>query len=385
MIRSWRAWSNPYRTAITTSSLLRPPAQCRRPAAPPPSLLLHPNGQRFFASISTLNHELIAYINQPIANISGLNCARLYIYLTPTSIRHAKIFYCEDLKTPFPDGTRGYFYYLQDPRFPLVDGAVRFRVLPEDKIEFDAEGGEDLRTPDGKVWERTLYFIHRRKDTSLLEKLILEKLVHADAKEVHRAYVTEHNRKQEARQPREGWNWSVDSRMALENCRLFSKDDMFELDLSRACHYFHIGDPDSDSDIDTKLDLWYIFRDRRSMHKLESSHGLAPYQGKITARFELTSLLDSKRKLRTYIVIRVLEITEPITPTPLVEKYDGYVHAPALGQLLGRGLHSGEGEAIAGNAAMLWKLPLDSPRGTKLQPLFTEMGMEMKVQEVTWQ
>uniref|UniRef100_A0A8H7XJ12 Uncharacterized protein n=1 Tax=Psilocybe cubensis TaxID=181762 RepID=A0A8H7XJ12_PSICU len=439
--------------------------------------------QRKFSTLTTFNHDLIEFTNQPILNLSAQTYAHLRVYFTPTTIKGTKFFYVEKRNIPFPDGTRGFFYYRQDPRFPLIDGAVRFRVVPPDADTFDAPGAEDLRTPDGKTWQRKLFFIYLRRDKTVLDKLEAEKLVHRDARSLHLTFVKRFNRQKSVkrlladetlsdkerewaelraqmvrerrdseplprrprapstrgrgRPPRPHRKVKVrpdpattvipaglkrrrtDERVALEYCRLYTPNDTFTIDLSRVCLYLHVGKPNTP--IDTRLDIYYIFRDKRDMYTQESSHGVAPYSvvqfvqygadsypspGKITARFELKTMPDSKNQPRTYFFIRVVDILEPIIP--LVEGYDGFIDKPVIGRLLGRqSQRSGkgkrgadasvsasgspntsvsvsgrkkkkadvtEGEYREDKATAFWRMPVESPRGQKLLALFEEAG-----------
>ncbi|TFK38661.1 hypothetical protein BDQ12DRAFT_723009 [Crucibulum laeve] len=65
--------------------------------------------------------------------------------------RHGKVI-------PFPQETKGYFYYFQPPNLPEIAGEVRFRCMDSsDPAGF--EDGHDLRLPDRTIWRTALWRI----------------------------------------------------------------------------------------------------------------------------------------------------------------------------------------------------------------------------------
>ncbi|KAI5894915.1 uncharacterized protein SCHCODRAFT_02495232 [Schizophyllum commune H4-8] len=59
------------------------------------------------------------------------------------------------LLAPFPEGTRGFFYFYHNALHPATSG-VRFRVVPSGRPE-DFAAGHDLLTSEGVVWGPRMY------------------------------------------------------------------------------------------------------------------------------------------------------------------------------------------------------------------------------------
>ncbi|KAF8901015.1 hypothetical protein CPB84DRAFT_1730018 [Gymnopilus junonius] len=231
---------------------------------------------------------------------------------------------------PFPPGTRGYLYYQGHPRFPLIAGGVRFRVLPEGAEDFEA--GHDLQLPNGKPWVRVLNAA-LVNNPGIMAKLIEENLVLKNFMELRR------QRKLElAMRPVKPLKpiQKSHTEAGLSVNPLYKWDDTFFLDLEHtAAHFSFVKWTEK-----YPFHLWYLFRDRRPACKKTygaSNSGFAPYRGVVAAHFELSSLPEHTGD-DPHVVIRILQIVQPVSV--VVHDYDGFVNMPVEGELLSRGLGS---------------------------------------------
>ncbi|KDR71091.1 hypothetical protein GALMADRAFT_214104 [Galerina marginata CBS 339.88] len=276
-------------------------------------------------------------------------------------LRTKLFFLTTDPDLRFPEGTRGFLYYKGHRRYPLIAGSLRFRVLPEGSDDF--EMGHDLTMPDGTPWQRVLSKVGDTLPV-FIDKLVEEKLLLRNfwdlRKTVHLSQPPPNEPKRE-RKPRAKRPPPPPKPKVIRHTNLmYTKDDTFTLDLSTAHGTFSIYDPTVDSTFRT-LQLWYIFRDRRKVYQSRMGHGLVPYRGSISGRFELSTLAEHQAE-GGHIVMRILDILKPVEL--LVPDYDGFIHPPVPGELLLRGLPS---------RRRPWSVLLDeSERGLVLRKLFFE-------------
>jgi hypothetical protein len=243
---------------------------------------------------------------------------------------------------PFPDNTRGFFYYRPGPEHAPIAGEVRFRITSSaDPSSFGA--GRDLLLPSvPEPWKVHLLNILRSSSSKLhFRSLLLHQ--HQLSSELV-ASAQEHKMR----------------RLVAATPVVHSLGQPILMDLSKAVFNIRVAsgnriyDPiqlhipiDSRKDMDvapyTGTAALMLCRIRRSL--------INPCPGQIWACLE-----DAGHNGRQGFATRVLEIIEPVVPKR--EGYDGWIPAPVAGELLRR---PGGDTAIHSSLSRPLGLPLSKP------------------------
>ncbi|KAF8200139.1 hypothetical protein BJ912DRAFT_622850 [Pholiota molesta] len=185
------------------------------------------------------------------------------------------------IRTPFPEGTKGVFYYYSPAEGPELDAGVRFRIC-ESAAEF--KRGRDLLGTHGDVWgPKVLELVKHKEHEAFLalsraEQLISEALI-ADIDKL-----------------------DISRRVGLYQVHL---SDPFYLDLGqRKCHITYV----------TRAKVVQLVFPRKAF-AVGTGGNLFPLTGIIKVQFELSNLREHK-KLGPTLVIRVLDVINPIAVLP---------------------------------------------------------------------
>ncbi|KAF9812235.1 hypothetical protein IEO21_06275 [Rhodonia placenta] len=207
----------------------------------------------------------------------------------------------------FPHKARGWLYYYRPPSRPPTAGEVRFRLLPPTG-ELDFASGTDLSLRFGRLPYaiRLLEIATSTRYRTLANVLLRDQLISQD--------LLEHWKKQT--------NIRVIHRKTTQF--LFGIEDPCIINLSDDSFtpFIWLGE-----------DLFRGPRFRTQWWDLRKHMNGPAYTGQILCRLERSTLPNHAQ--RRVVVLRVLEIIEPIRP--IVPDYDGYLEPPAEGALLQRG------------------------------------------------
>ncbi|KAF8200153.1 hypothetical protein BJ912DRAFT_623021 [Pholiota molesta] len=185
------------------------------------------------------------------------------------------------IQTPFPEGTKGVFYYYSPAEGPELYAGVRFRIC-ESAAEF--KSGRDLLGTHGDVWgPKVLELVKHNKLKALLalsraDQLISEALI-ADIDKL-----------------------DIANKTGRYQVHL---SDSFYLDLAHQKHH-----------------LTYVTRAKvvrllfpRKAFAVGTGGTFFPLTGTIKVRFELSTLREHKKRGPT-LVVRVLDVVDPIAVLP---------------------------------------------------------------------
>ncbi|KAF8910490.1 hypothetical protein CPB84DRAFT_1743350 [Gymnopilus junonius] len=236
--------------------------------------------------------------------------------------RRARFFYHGSSPQKFPPGTVGTVYYLQPPPDKpslALAGEIRFRIM-SDASHFD--DGEDLKLPNGSIWQITAYNLIRAPTTwkALLSKAKEESLIDEGVVSDIQNLA---GRSQKPRRANLHYEFDQPFILDLEHPfinRLFLNRSMV--------HQFS-----------WKI-FWHLYRTSRKKTEVKLAARYVRYvryTGQLLVRFELStvpSVLSASRGPKKCLVVRVLEVMTPFRCLAFPE-YD-LLEEPIPGGLLMR-------------------------------------------------
>ncbi|KDR82904.1 hypothetical protein GALMADRAFT_238550 [Galerina marginata CBS 339.88] len=198
---------------------------------------------------------------------------------------------------PFPENTKGVFYYHEGFGQSKLSGGLRFRLC--DRLAEFSEG-QDLESTLGEPWAIDLYNICRYRSYTLLRNfLVQEGLVDEDL-------VSDLQKIPSTNFRGVRWIYSIDQAVVLN---LQQTRFSFALLTSKALKTVTIYRPVTDVCTNTRFN---------------------PYKGLVRVRFEL-STLPEHTAIGPTLVMRCLDL---LTPVECVSKaYDNFLQRPEPGQL----------------------------------------------------
>ncbi|KAF8200148.1 hypothetical protein BJ912DRAFT_1054537 [Pholiota molesta] len=250
--------------------------------------------------LRTLRSERLSAVGQEIIDLSGKAwpCAPTLINgheprCAYEYVRGARGHY---VLTPYPEGTRGFFYFHSPADGPELCAGVHFRIC-ESAAEFAR--GRDLLGVRGNVWgPKVLELVKYKVNKGFLALCRAEQLV-------DEALIDD-----------------LDRLDGLWNMKQYQYllSDPFDLNLAKS-----------------KQKIMYVTRTKAvrlvfPQQVFCSTPNFFPLTGSVKAQFELSSLPEHKA-LGPTLVIRVLDIIDPIAEDP---RYDGVPPVPVPGTLLQR-------------------------------------------------
>lgn len=114
------------------------------------------------APLLTLNPERMSLVGQERFNVSHLNRVKIPVF-PAYGVGYTS-------QSPFPPGTKGFFYYHQPPALPPTAGEMRFRIC-DDASQF--ANGKDLEVEIGEPWNIPLINIVKVSCYKEIQALLL--------------------------------------------------------------------------------------------------------------------------------------------------------------------------------------------------------------------
>ncbi|KAF8177608.1 hypothetical protein BJ912DRAFT_676624 [Pholiota molesta] len=264
--------------------------------------------------LRTLRPELLSIVGQEVIDLSGKAHSLVPILINGRVLRlnceyEDRVLGGLYRLPPFPENTRGFFYYYHPPDGPEFYAGVRFRIC-DSAAEF--EHGRDLLDPRGDVWGPKILALVKNKECegflSLLraENMIDEGLV----RDIHKLDNSRNMRKSQ-----------------------YSLFEPFHLNVAQSKRV---------STYVTRAKVIRLCFPQKIFGVQTNNRVSFPLTGTIKVQFELSDLPEHK-ELGPTLVIRVLDIVEPIALDPL---YYGKTipPIPVPGTLLHRTAHGGSGK-----------------------------------------
>ncbi|KAJ7119655.1 hypothetical protein C8R44DRAFT_788626 [Mycena epipterygia] len=218
---------------------------------------------------------------------------------------------------PFPEGTRGFFYYYSAPHLPQMAGGVRFRITSSGHPSSFSKGFDLLH--EGLPWQIPLLniasTIGQTLHSILRDQLLNEGLV--TSQDLDHCLATTSLKKR------------LDPRTTLYR-------------LEQPFHYVWVIGK-------TEAKQWayaYTFADLRAQFRPLKR----PYTGSALAQFELSTLPEHAGT--ETVVMRITKMLKP--PTCVLPDYDGHLPPPAEGELVRR--------------------PMGAARSARVQPWYCDVN-----------
>ncbi|KAF9029876.1 hypothetical protein BJ165DRAFT_1520240 [Panaeolus papilionaceus] len=263
----------------------------------------------------TLDPTKLVQVKQPAMDVSGITIPTILLPSGRAKLKFMRIKDSEGyINIPYPDGTRGFFYYHKPSNRPRISGQIRFRVTPsDDPASFPR--GYDLDTtrtthPFPYPWNVSiLNLVGGQHYTNLVSQLVSEGLV-------EETLVQSVRRLSSSRNITCGGNF------------IFTLSDPFDF------NYLH----------NTHISFRAVTESGQGLFKFISPHGnlrnfsrMDFKSGIVKLRFERSTLPEHDR--RRVVVARCLEIVEPLvikSPTrgKDMDPLDVATYIPVPGQLL---------------------------------------------------
>ncbi|KAF8074048.1 hypothetical protein FPV67DRAFT_784005 [Lyophyllum atratum] len=252
--------------------------------------------------LKTLNPQRIQ--SEDFIDISKHEMARVWV-----GSHRAKFYYGFEntwSRLPFPAHARGFLYHHRDPKLPPTTAQIRFRLTPHnDPAQFHV--GQDMLTTRGAPWAINLLSMTKPFYKAFKLQLLEEGLLDPDF----------------MRTVQEAW---AGRRQVVGLPSIHYLEQPFVMDLAGS-DTLRINTVDAVG----YVRIFRLFKEDRNEKRV------GPYSGRILVRFEHST--EPEHAGTRSLVIRVLEILEPIQP--VIPGYDMYIPIPEEGQLLKKKYHGG--------------------------------------------
>ncbi|KAF8870133.1 hypothetical protein BD779DRAFT_620275 [Infundibulicybe gibba] len=230
--------------------------------------------------------------------------------------------YYGGIDIPFPNNTRGFFYYHRPQGLSFMASGLRFRVTPgTDASLANFDAGEDCLLPSGAPWQIPLLRIARFLTMKSLQHYLLQ------------CGAITQSQLDACRQQFTGYR-------PASYYTLYTLDQPFPVSFSAHAIHLCLVTPDKIF----RIKIARPFSDNRK--HLDRS----PYGGSALAQLQVSTRPEHTG--RNVLVMKISKIIEPVTCT--IPGYDGYVPQPEEGSLLSH--RSAPGHRIR---SQLWIHDLD--------------------------
>ncbi|KAF9475382.1 hypothetical protein BDN70DRAFT_996477 [Pholiota conissans] len=243
--------------------------------------------KKLISTIRTLRPDIIISQEEKVHDLSDITGPVLFA----VDNRRCQLYYAPTSKSwlPFPPKTRGYLYYHVSPGHSELAGSIRFRLCESPE---DFEGGRDPLAPSGQPWGYTLLELATRPVREVFLPLMLA----------------------------EGF---VDEETISDLAKLRSPQEHH-----RSPFLFSLAQPFVTNLAFMKANVRILTRKKLTQVDLKPSTSaqfmvsyngkpqwISPLTGSVKLRLELSTLPEHV-SLGPTLVLRVLEIVEPITMDP---------------------------------------------------------------------
>ncbi|KAF5388286.1 hypothetical protein D9615_000824 [Tricholomella constricta] len=195
----------------------------------------------------------------------------------------------------FPSGSRGFLYY-RPSEFPLDPGEIRLRVT-NDANPSSFTNGRDLLQPEGYPWCTKVPTLASQSIYVGIRGLLVRDGLVSEAAIRRCASI---------------------GRVNMRPSQLYTLEQPFHIDLSRTSTRISVINGDEKSFVD----LHSLTVDQRSVFG-----EIAPYNGHIMARFEISTL--PQHQSSPTLVLRILEFLTPVKC--VIPAYDYHIQEPTVG------------------------------------------------------
>jgi hypothetical protein len=282
--------------------------------------------------LRTLRPELLSIVGQEVIDLSGKAHSLVPILINGRVLR-LKCEYEDRVLgglyrlPPFPENTRGFFYYYHPPDGPEFYAGVRFRIC-DSAAEF--EHGRDLLDPRGDVWgPKILALVKNKECEGFLSLLRAENMI-------DEGLVRDINKLDNSRNMRKS-QYSLFEPFHLN----VAQSKRVSTYVTRA-KVIRLCFPQKIFGVQTNDRVSFPLTGQAFYPLILALVLISLSVGTIKVQFELSNLPEHK-ELGPTLVIRVLDIVEPIALDPL---YYGKTipPIPVPGTLLHRTAHGGSGK-----------------------------------------
>ncbi|KAF8871895.1 hypothetical protein BD779DRAFT_1680047 [Infundibulicybe gibba] len=221
---------------------------------------------------------------------------------------------------PFPDNTRGFFYYCRPPGLPFAASGLRFRVtsgMDPSSANFDA--GEDLLLPLGVPWQVSFPNIVISSTTTDLRNYLL------------RCGAITQSQLDTCRQQFKGL-------LPAAYYTLYTLSQPFPVSFNTYTIRFCVVGPDRI----IRFNISNMFSDKR--RRSDGTRVGPPYRGSGIAQLQASTRPEHAGQ--NVLAMNILKIIQPVTCT--IPEYDGYMPPPEEGSVLYRR------SAPRGSLSRLW-------------------------------